>query len=270
MTGSDIRHFASETMRHPVTVSFLGGRAAIFSTRAPDKTDEASEDGAVLIPLDRFSGVLAVADGLGGIPRGEDASRRALDALAASAVLGFRRGLTIRSSVLNGFDEANRAVLAMGVGGTTLTAAEIHGPTLRCYNVGDSGALVVGRGGRLKFQSTFHSPVGYAVEAGLLDEHDALLHEDRHLVSNMVGSADMRIEIGPPIDLRKTDTVVLGSDGLFDNLKVREIVDRLRRGSLEESVMRAADECLRRMCEPVEGRPSNSDDLTIVAFRPER
>ena len=39
------------------------------------------------------------------------------------------------------------------------------------------------------------------VEAGWLDEEEALHHEDRHIVSNMIGAPNMRIEIGSVVRL---------------------------------------------------------------------
>ena len=112
-----------------------------------------------------------------------------------------------------------------------------------------------------------HSPVGYAVESGLIDEEDAIGHAQRHLVSNMVGDPDMRIEIGSPLDLAAYDTVVLATDGLFDNMRRDEIVEAVRTGSLEEAGHRLASSCLRRMTEPSPGLPSKPDDLTFILYR---
>ncbi len=127
--------------------------------------------------------------------------------------------------------------------------------------------LVVGQRGKLKLQTVPHSPVGYAVEAGLLDEKEAIHHEDRHLVSNIVGSPEMTIEVGRTLKLRPRDTVVLGSDGLFDNLHVEEITEIVRKGPLAAAASALADICRRRMDEPEPGRPSKPDDLTFLVYR---
>ena len=128
--------------------------------------------------------------------------------------------------------------------------------------------LVVGQRGKIKLQTVSHSPVGYAVEAGVLDEKEALHHEDRHLVSNMLGLADMRIEVGSIVELAPRDTLLLASDGLFDNLHLDEIVDRVRKGPLTQVVQHLASDAAQRMTIPREGQPSKTDDLTFVAFRP--
>ena len=42
----------------------------------------------------------------------------------------------------------------------------------------------------------------------------------------------MRIEIGPAVCLSQLDTVVIASDGLFDNLSIQEVVGSMRKGML--------------------------------------
>ena len=145
--------------------------------------------------------------------------------------------------------------------------AEIQGRTVRPYHVGDSMVLVVGQRGKIKLQTVSHSPVGYAVESGMLDETEAMNHAERHLVSNIIGAADMRIEIGPTIELARFDTLLLASDGLFDNLHVDEIVQRVRKGPLKRVIRTLAEDCRRRMLDAEDDQPSKPDDLTFVAFR---
>ena len=76
--------------------------------------------------------------------------------------------------------------------------------------------LVTGGLGKIKLLTVSHSPVGMALESGLLDEAEAMHHEERHIVSNVVGSAGMRIEIGAKRKLAPRDTVLLASDGLAE------------------------------------------------------
>ena len=109
--------------------------------------------------------------------------------------------------------------------------------------------------------------MGYAVEAGLLDELEAMYHEQRHVVSNVIGRPDMRIEIGSPLELAARDTLLVATDGLFDNLHLPEIVERLRKGALPAAVDELAGHSRQRMQEPTDGQPSKPDDLTLVAFR---
>ena len=141
---------------------------------------------------------------------------------------------------------------------------------MRPFHVGDSHLLVVGNRGKVRFHTIPHSPVGYAVEAGVLDEKGAMFHEDRHLVSNILGAEDMRIEVGPVLPLAPRDTLLLASDGVTDNLFLREIIERVRKGPLDDAGARLAAACRKRMVAPAEGQPSKDDDMTFVLYRARR
>lgn len=267
-TTDRVRLFLDVDLQEAEVQPIASGVAAVYTARCPGK-ETANEDAAVLISCGPKSGILAVADGFGGQPAGEQAARLALEALAAAVDRVLATGGTLRAGVLDGFEKANEAVTGLGVGAaTTLVALEVDDGRARSYHVGDSMALIVGQRGKLKLQTVSHSPIGYAVEAGWLEEDEALHHEDLHIVSNMVGSADMRIEIGSSLRLRPRDTVLLGSDGLFDNLPTQEILELVRRGSLPEVAAILAAACDRRMRSPDAGQPSKPDDLTFVLFRP--
>lgn len=249
-------------------VSLAGGTAVVLTRRRPG-AEEPNEDGAALIPFDARRGVLAVADGVGGSPAGAQAAELALRALRDALAEAVREGDELRTAVLNGFERANRQLLEEGVGArTTLVVAALEEGRVRPIHCGDSELLVTGQRGRVKLQTMSHSPTGYAVEAGLLDAEEALHHEERHIISNAVGTEDMRIEIGPPHRMARRDTVVLGSDGLFDNLSAEEIVACVRAGPLERALETLVAECGRRMATPRAGEPSKPDDLTVVLFRP--
>jgi PPM family protein phosphatase len=144
---------------------------------------------------------------------------------------------------------------------------EIQDCTVRTYHVGDSAILLTGQRGKLKLQTIAHSPIGYAVESGLIDEQAAIHHEERHVISNVIGSDQMRIEIGPAIEMAARDTLVLASDGLLDNLLPDEIVQRVRSGPLDAAVESLVQLARRRMNNEANAMPSKPDDLTVIAFR---
>jgi serine/threonine protein phosphatase PrpC len=125
----------------------------------------------------------------------------------------------------------------------------------------------VGQRRKVKLQTVSHSPVGYAVEAGLIDEHEAMHHDERHVVSNMVGAVDMRIEVGSPIRLAPRDTALLATDGLFDNLNPAEVVDIVRAGPLDRAANDLAARAAERMRTPDAKHASKPDDLTFVLYR---
>ncbi len=245
-----------------------GGQAGVYSARSPDKHSP-NEDAAAVVPVDGRAAVLIVADGLGGSPAGQQASALAVQQMVAALAEAAPDEPTLRAAVLNGIENANRAICELGVGAaSTLAVAEVFDHTVRPYHVGDSMILLVGQRGKVKLQTISHSPVGYAVESGLLDETEAMLHDERHVVSNILGTPDMRIEIGSPVRLAPRDTLLLATDGLLDNLHTAEIIERVRKGPLPTVHRALAEEARRRMVTPEPGQPSKPDDLTFVLYRP--
>ena len=261
------RVFVDEDMDDGILLGIGPGAAAVYSSRCPGK-ETPNEDAAVLIPCGDDACVLAVADGLGGARSGMKAASLAVTAVKDAVENGVGQKGNLRGAILDGFEAANRAVLDLGVGaGTTLAVVEAKGRTIRTYHVGDSPILAVGQGGKIKLQSISHSPVGYGQEGGFLDEQEALQHEDRHIVSNIVGVEDMRIDVGSPLELAVRDTLLIASDGLVDNLKTDEIVRYIRKGPLATAMTLLAQRGRSRMDEDSGRAPSKPDDLTFILFR---
>jgi serine/threonine protein phosphatase PrpC len=248
--------------------------------RGPAKLT-ANEDAAAVIPFGEQAGVLLVADGVGGAAAGEAASALAVRAMQECLQFALENGGELRAAILNGFELANKRVLALGSGAaTTLSAIQIERQVasddekggrrrieVRPYHAGDSLILVAGQRKKIKLQTAAHSPVGFAIAAGLLEEADAMHHDERHVVSNVIGASDMRIELGPIVPLAAHDTVLVASDGLSDNLHTEEIVELMRRGPLEQAAKRLAELSRSRMHDAETGRPSKPDDLSFVLFR---
>jgi len=250
-----------------VDVNVAGGSVVALTTKDPEKQTE-NEDTAAIIPYGPGAAVLVVADGAGGLPAGKRASLTAVTTLAASLQSAMDKTMLLRTAILNGIETANEAVLALGNGSaTTMTVITIEGLIARSYQIGDSEALVVGQRGLIRLQTTAHSPTGFAVEAGFLDHRDALQHEERHLVSNFLGTSDMRIDVGAGVELRPRDTVLVASDGLTDNVHLDEIVENVRKGTLVESARKVAALAQRRMNGSAGQQPSKPDDLSLILFR---
>jgi len=254
-------------MTAPVERSIGSGRAVVFSTKSPNK-ETPNEDAALLVPVDEQRCVLAVADGVGGQAAGGEAARLALRRISKTVQRAAGERTPLREAILAGIEAANAEVVDLKVGAaTTLALAELDGTELRTYHAGDSGLLVIGQRGRLRLQTIDHSPVAYAVQAGVLDERDAIHHRDRHLISNALGTESTRIEIGSSFRLAPRDTLLIASDGLFDNLRTDEIVAHVRKGPLLAGVEGLVAACRERMAAREGGQPSKPDDLTVLAFR---
>jgi protein phosphatase len=75
----------------------------------------------------------------------------------------------------------------------------------------------------------------------------------------------MHISIGISTTLAPRDTLVVASDGLFDNVHQGEIIDIIRKGKLKYCSDRLAEMARKRMCDQV--TPFKPDDLTFILFR---
>ncbi|MGI9015460.1 MAG: PP2C family protein-serine/threonine phosphatase [Phycisphaerales bacterium] len=248
--------------------SFANGALVWRSRRCPTRP-RANQDSAVAIAVNGTRGVFAVADGMGGMAGGDRASAIAVESLRDAIEDMPSDKDALRVAVMDGIERANERVMQLGIGaGSTIAAVEVDNGAVRPYHVGDSMILVIGQRGARRLITVAHGPVAYAVEAGMLSEDEAMHHAERHLISNMVGSATMRIDVGPIVQLQQRDTVLLGSDGLFDNLHLREVIEIIRKGPLQEAADALIEQASVRMAERATPHaPSKPDDITFMLFR---
>ena len=251
----------------PLSLSLGGFRVVVVSVPCPGAA-RVNEDGVALIPAGDDACVIGLADGMGGGREGEKAVRLTLLSLCEEVRSAVVRGGDLRSGILNGFERANHEVAELGIGAaTTLTVAKLERDTVRVCHVGDSEAVMVGQRGKLKLNTVSHTPAGYGREAGLLSEGEAMRHAERHLLLNAIGVPEMRIELGPRLRVAPRDTLVLGSDGLFDNWTLDEIGRRIRRGPLDRVARDLLQATLERMRRASAERPGKPDDLSFVLVR---
>ncbi|MDH5178609.1 MAG: serine/threonine-protein phosphatase [Gammaproteobacteria bacterium] len=262
-----IQTYIQAELDKPELLHFGFGTLAAFSNKSPEREDTPNEDCVAIFQLDNDSAVFMVADGLGGLPGGNTASKLAIQAMKAT--LNECQDISsLREAILDGFEKADRLIQQKApAAATTLAVVEYQKGQIRPYHVGDSMIIITGQRGKLKLQTVSHSPVGYAVESGLLDENEAVHHEERHLVSNVVGSGDMRIEIGTTLSLSRFDTLIMATDGLFDNLYIEEIIDQARKGRLDLAAGSLIEKASERMTNPELEGPSHADDLSLILFR---
>jgi serine/threonine protein phosphatase PrpC len=256
---SEIHHW-----EHPL------GSLAIAIVACRDKTN-GNEDSAAIIPVANDCLTLMVADGVGGAATPRKASNMVMETLRDSLREAEDEDARVRTAILDGIETANQKLLGLGTGtATTLAVADIRDQQVRTFHVGDSSAWLVGQRGVIKYQTTPHSPVGFGVEAGLIDEDAALEHEDLHIISNVIGSNDMRMEVGSKIPMAPLDTLLVASDGLFDNLLPDEIVEIIRTGPVAEGAAALCKLAQERMYKGDNSSPSKPDDFSAILFRPVR
>ncbi|MFJ6196674.1 PP2C family protein-serine/threonine phosphatase [Micromonospora sp. NPDC092111] len=163
--------------------------------------------------------LVAVADGMGGLPAGEVASEiviRILDELvpptvADEAAEALRAVVSTANRRIRAAISADPARDGMG---TTLTAALLAGDTLVLAQVGDSRCYLL-RDGELTQLTRDDTFVQALVDQGTLSPDQARHHPQRSLVTRAVQGADAPPAIGV-LTMFAGDRVLLCSDGLSD------------------------------------------------------
>lgn len=151
------------------------GDIAVFSRSATDN-DKPNEDAAAVFPIDDTTVVIMVADGVGGQAEGDAASSNVVHEIDNLIKRHTHNGLELREAILTGIEQANQLIINNTCGAaTTIAITEINGRLVRTYHAGDSEILITGQRGKIKYQTLAHSPVGYAVESGLLNNEQAIM-----------------------------------------------------------------------------------------------
>ncbi|SVC93326.1 uncharacterized protein METZ01_LOCUS346180, partial [marine metagenome] len=250
--------FAGRDLDEPIAFSIRDGEIALFTHASPTLSHD-NEDAVGVFDWKGETVVLVVADGLGGLPRGGDASHRMVESLSQPKI---KESV---DPVVACLESVNKSLVSGNSGsGTTVSVVTIERRAIRSYHVGDSATMVIGRRGRIKFQTTPHSPVGIAEASGEFDEETAMIHPNRHVINNIIGMPDMWIDIGKPVQLADLDTVILASDGLWDNLYRGEVAGLVGNRSLMEcanGIFRMAIDRMKRKPGSDFGKP---DDLSFI------
>lgn len=224
---------------------------------------EANED-ALLVLNDL--GLWIVADGMGGHPGGDVASRLAVGATAdymRREAAGCRDGT--EDLLLRAIRHANERVRAevdvrpeLDSMGTTLVALLIGvnpEPRATLAHVGDSRAYLF-RDGGLRALTVDHSYVEEKIREGLLTREEARRHPYRHMLSRAVG---IEPEVEPEVTsfvLRPGDLILLCTDGLTKMIEDEEIAPLLAGAASHEEACRAlVEEANRR---------GGADNTTVV------
>jgi serine/threonine protein phosphatase PrpC len=169
--------------------------------------------------------LLVVADGMGGEPAGDVASRIATDVLrdAFAALPNGDLGLALKQA----YRAANDAVYNAGADepahtgmGTTLTTAVLHGKYATIANVGDSRAYLL-RGEGLTQVTRDHTMVADEQAKGRIAADEARRDPRRNILTHAIGTTaklDSRLPNIFELTLLPGDRLLLCSDGLYDVL----------------------------------------------------
>ena len=209
----------------------------VFAGELPALTDQTGASARHL---------LVVADGVGGLERGEWASEKALTVVTAELPIHLathepRQALQLALEAANQLiwrRERSDAELQLGPAATTVVAVILDDVYLWWANVGDSRAYLVGQD-RVQRLTRDHSWVEEQVRGGSLTPEQARVSGRRNVITRSIGFLpEVDVDTGGPVELRPTDVVVLCSDGLYGLLTDEDIAHIVRRYPSAEATER--------------------------------
>jgi serine/threonine protein phosphatase PrpC len=181
----------------------------------------------------RSYAVWVVADGVGGGPQGEEASRMASETLVDFLVDGQWSDPSMALSQAYALACKNvYAITGDGSAATTMVAALVRDDDGSVFiaNAGDSRAYLWS-GGQLRPVTQDHSAVAERVARGEISPAEARVARDRNVLTRSVGSeAEVAVDVFGPRQLRPGERLLLCSDGvhgmLEDTVIARIVADR--------------------------------------------
>jgi serine/threonine protein phosphatase PrpC len=192
--------------------------------------------------------VWAVADGVGGGPHGERASRTAIETVVD--YLTHEEWTDPSAALTAAFALANRNVFEItgeGAAASTLVVAVVSEPeaVVSIANVGDSRAYIVA-GGEARQITDDHSIVAARVAAGQITAAEARTAADRNVLTRSVGSeSDVLVDVFGPRQMQPNERLVLCTDGvhgMIDDAEIGRLVSSLPIGQCAGALVAAAVE----------------------------
>jgi protein phosphatase len=171
--------------------------------------------------IDEPRAVFAVADGLGGLPGGEVASRTAIETIRRALNCDDEKKCRLEDLVQRAHSAVQEAGLSFGTGGigTTLTMVRLEDDAAHIAHVGDSFALLI-RGGECRPLTREHNIENDRSDIFALAPHPPGF---RYALTRVVGQPEAFRPDVIEERLLVDDRLVLATDGLTDMIDFPEI-----------------------------------------------
>jgi protein phosphatase len=241
--------------------SWLKGRAAkpmrvtLAGATHTGKQRDHNED-AFGIDLERQLAV--IADGMGGLERGEVASRVVVESVLAEALRGEApaTGLKVAHRKILGNDIAK---VGEKMGATAITLRAQDGEAVINW-VGDSRAYLW-RSGQLNQLTKDHSFVQELLDINAITAAEAEKHPNRNVITRGVGLGEIdKLQIDElRLPLQAGDRLLLCTDGLSGYLSNERLQEELRRGGNDQ-------ELIQRLIQRTLKDTEAGDNLTVACL----
>jgi PPM family protein phosphatase len=213
-----------------------------------------------------FLGV--VADGMGGLTQGSEASSTAVRSFLQAYKLKTAKE-SVAEALTRSLLEANRAVLrvaenaSLGEVGTTLAAAVMRGDSVYWISAGDSRIYWL-RGTsltRLTADHVYATKLNRESAQGKISRTEARSHPERASLTSYLGQTELELvdRNNQPLTVHPDDCVILCSDGLYRALAEGEIV-----GAFRDDLQHACDMLVKQV---LAKQRKQQDNLTIIALK---
>lgn len=211
--------------------NFLVLNLTTADTWTPGKIQDEPAAHLTTFAQSHYGSLLAVSDGMGGALAGEVASHHAIECvrdrmleLQASptyARIPFHERLRLSVELANLYIHQMSLRRSEYAGmGATFTAAGFFGTIAYFAQVGDSRAYLI-RGGKVQKVTRDQSLVEQLVEAGHITEEEAERHTYKNVILQALGASPSVNVVVDSVELRDLDIILLCSDGLTSNFKVK-------------------------------------------------
>ena len=173
--------------------------------------------------------LLAVADGMGGAAKGEEASKIALNALTKTIIPELFGTLSFTELLENGIKNANQEILdyttkypeSSGMGTTTVCAV-VKGNNIHLANVGDSRAYVISND-EIRRVTKDHSYVQALIDEGQITEEEAREHPQKNVITKAGGIMESVEPDTMKLTLDTDESLLLCCDGVIAHLTDEDI-----------------------------------------------
>ena len=173
--------------------------------------------------------LLAVADGMGGHAKGEEASKIALNAIARTVIPELFNDTPFTELLEKGIQNANQDILdytakhpeSSGMG-TTSVCAVVKGNEVNLANVGDSRAYVISDD-EIRPVTKDHSYVQALVDEGKITQAEAREHPKKNIITKAVGISPSIEADKSILTLGSNESLLLCCDGVIAHLPDEDI-----------------------------------------------
>lgn len=185
-------------------------------------------------------GLLIVCDGMGGHRAGEVASAMAVESIRNFPFQFHDPPAEVRQAILQAHATIVQASLhnpeLQGMGTTVTMALCVEaeeGADVTVGHVGDSRAYYYANGELCRITND-HSVVGELTRQGTLSPEEAVLHPQRHVLSQALGIGEVEVEVHR-IFLPSGARILICTDGLTDVLSDEQIKEHIARSEPQET-----------------------------------